>query len=296
MDRLGSGGLTDAMTTTSNSTLVMSGTGKTGSRVAHRLAGRGVRVRLGSRSGRTPFDWDDRGTWPAALAGVSAAYVVYVPDLGIPGAADAVAAFTRVAVDQGLDRLVLLSGRGEAEAQRCEEAVRRSGLEWTVVRAAFFAQNFSEGFLADAVRQGDVALPAGGVAEPVVDVDDIADVAVAALTEPGHGNRVYDVTGPRSLTFADVAARISAAARRDVRYVPVTPERFASAMVADGTPAELAAHLGDLFADIMDGHNAHVGDGVQRALGREPRDFDDFVAAAAAAGIWSPTGVGGLRA
>jgi uncharacterized protein YbjT (DUF2867 family) len=187
--------------------LLTAGTGKTGRRIAARLAGLGVPTRVGSRSGTGsgtwPFDWADLATWPAALAGVEAAYVAYVPDLAVPAAPGAIEAFAAEAARQGVRRLVLLSGRGETEAERCERIVQASGLGATIVRASWFAQNFSEDFLLPDVLGGVVAVPVGDVREPFVDADDIADVAVAALTddrhEGRHEGRVYELTGPRAL-------------------------------------------------------------------------------------------------
>ena len=183
-------------------TLVLGGTGKTGRRVVHRLQTRGVPVRVGSRSGSPRFDWEVPNTWPAVLRGASTVYVTYQPDVAMAGAADAIQSFTDLAVSSGVRRLVLLSGRGESEAVRCEEVVKHSGVEWTVVRASWFNQNFSESFLLESILHGEVALPIGNVGEPFVDADDIADVAVAALTEEGHAGRTYEVTGPRLLTFS----------------------------------------------------------------------------------------------
>src|SRR5262245_20806611 len=140
-------------------TLVLGGTGKTGRRVASRLAASGRPVRIGSRSGHPAFDWNDRGTWSPALEGAGAVYVSYYPDLALPGAADTIGAFARLPVATGASRLVLLSGRGEAEAERAERAVRASGGAVTVLRSAWFAQNFSEDFLRDHVLAGVVALP-----------------------------------------------------------------------------------------------------------------------------------------
>jgi uncharacterized protein YbjT (DUF2867 family) len=274
------------MNETTNLTLITGGTGKTGRRVAERLTARGVPVRIGSRAGTPPFDWQDPGTWPAALSGVDSAYLSYYPDLAFPGAAAAIRSFAELATGRGVRRLVLLSGRGEPEAQRSEEMVRDLPAEWTIVRASMFAQNFSEYFLLDPVRSGVVAFPAGDVAEPFIDVDDIADVATAALTGAGHAGQLYEVTGPRLLTFGEAVAEISAAAGREVRYLPVTPEQYAAALVAEGVPAELAALLGDLFDTVLDGRNAYLADGVQRALGRPPKDFADYARDAAATGAW----------
>ena len=205
-----------------NTTLVLGGTGKTGRRVAERLWALDRPVRVGSRRGTPPFDWDDRSTWAGALRDVGSVYIAYYPDLAFPGAAEAIGAFSRAAVASGVRRLVLLSGR-EAQALPSEEAVRTAGVESTVIRASWFAQNFSEHFLLEAVRAGVIALPAGDVAEPFIDVDDIADIAVAALTEDGHAGELYEVTGPRLLTFADVAAELTLATGREVRYLAVSP-------------------------------------------------------------------------
>lgn len=184
----------------------------------------------------------------------------------------------------GVRRLVLLSGRGEVPTARSEQAVGRAGADWTIVRSSFFAQNFSEDFLTDAVRDGVVAFPAGEVAEPFIDVGDIADVAVAALTDPRHAGQVYEVTGPRLLTFADAVAEIAAATSREVSYVPVIPQDFTSRMVEAGLPDEFATQLTGLFTEVLDGGNAYVTDGVQRAVGCGPRDFADYARAAAATG------------
>ena len=272
----------------SSSTLVVGGTGKTGRRVADRLRAHDLAVRVGSRTADPPFDWDRPDTWEPALHGVDAAYVSYAPDLAFRGAADRVAAFTGLAVDAGVRRLVLLSGRNEEGAQRAERAVERSGVEWTIVRSSVFSQNFSEGFLLESVLAGELAFPAGNVAEPFVDTDDIA---VAALTDDRHAGQCYEVTGPRLLTFADAAAEIGAAAGRDLRYVPITFNVFAAALLDEGLPPDFATELTDLFRGILDGRNASLTDGVQRALGREPRDFRDFARDAAASGIWTADAV-----
>jgi uncharacterized protein YbjT (DUF2867 family) len=287
MDRLSRKDFTDPMTekiqeTETKPTLLLGGTGKTGRRVAERLTARGLPVRIGSRSGEPPFDWDDQATWMPVLQGVGPVYITYFPDLAFPGAAETVGAFAKLAVSNGIRRLVLLSGQGEEGAQVSERAVQDTGADWTIVRCNWFSQNFSEFFLLDAVLTGEIALPAGDVSEPFVDAEDIADVVVAALTDDKHIGHVYELTGPRLLTFSDVAAEISKASNRDVRYVPITVEQYRAALVEHSMPADFA----DLLAEILDGRNAHLRDGVQRALGREPRDFSDYARAAAATGVW----------
>jgi uncharacterized protein YbjT (DUF2867 family) len=267
-------------------TLVLGATGRTGRRVVGRLRARGISVRAGSRAGATPFDWEDEATWASALRGARAAYISYFPDLAAPGAPQAVGALADLAVRCGVERLVLLSGRGEEEAQRAERAVQSAGAEWTVVRCSWFSQNFSESYLLEPVLAGEVVLPAGDVPEPFVDADDIADVAVAALTQQGHAGRLYELTGPRLLTFADAVGEIARASGREIRFVPVTIEQYAGALAEHGLPDDVVALITYLFAEVLDGRNARLADGVELALGRAPRDFADYARRTAATGVW----------
>ena len=267
-------------------TLVLGGTGKTGRRVVERLAARGLPTRVGSRSAEPPFDWENEATWKPALRGVSSAYVTYYPDLAVPGAVAAVRSFADVAIGSGVRRLVLLSGRGEPEAERAEAAVRDSGADLTILRSTWFMQNFSEDYMLEHVLSGEIRLPAGDVPTPFLDADDIADVAVAALTEEGHAGQLYELTGPRSLTFAEAAAEISKASGREIRYVPVSLEEHAAEAAQHGVPAQVVELLTYLFSEVVDGRNADTTDGVRRALGREPRDFRDYARETASTGVW----------
>ena len=271
-----------------NLTLVLGGTGKTGRRVVERLEARGLPVRVGSRSGEPAFDWEQPSSWAPALEGVGAAYVTYYPDLAVPGAAEAVGSLAELAVANGVRRLVLLSGRGEEGAVLGEEAVQQSGADWTIVRSTWFCQNFSESYFLDGLLAGELALPAGDMREPFVDADDIADVAVAALTDERHVGELYELTGPRLLTCADAVGEIAKAAGREIHYVPVALDEFTAALTGQGVPDDVVGLLSYLFGEVLDGRNAHLADGVQRALGREPRDFADYARAAAATDVWSP--------
>jgi uncharacterized protein YbjT (DUF2867 family) len=276
------------MTHNNQQILVLGGTGKTGRRVADRLARLGHRVRIGSRSATPPFDWDDPATWAAAVEGIDAAYVSYYPDVSFPGAAESVRAFARQAADAGVRRLVMLSGRGEPEAEPAEDGVRGSGAEWTVLRCAMFTQNFSEHFLLEPVLDGVIALPAGAVTEPFLDVEDVADVAVAALTTDDHHGRTYELTGPRLLGFAEIAAELSAATGREIVYLPVSPSEYAAGAAAAGVPEEEVGPLTDLFTRIFDGHNAHLSGDIEAVLGRPAGDFADYARRTAATGVWRP--------
>jgi uncharacterized protein YbjT (DUF2867 family) len=288
--------MTNHMHQNDSLTLVLGGTGKTGRRVVERLAARGVPARVGSRSGEPPFDWEDRATWAPALRGVAAVYVSYYPDLAVPSAPAAVGDFAALAVGLGVRRLVLLSGRGEEEAQRAERAVREADADATIVRCSWFSQNFSENFMLDGVLDGVVALPVDDVREPFVDAEDIADVAVAALTEPGHAGQLYELTGPRLLTFAEALQEIADASGRAVRLLPISIEEFAAELARQEVPADVVELLAYLFTEVLDGRNASLADGVERALGRQPRDFRDFARDTADMGVWDVAalpGVGG---
>jgi len=266
--------------------LVIGATGKTGARVASRLEAKGLPVRHGTRRAAIPFDWEAPETWAPALEGVSKAYVTYFPDLAFPGAVEKLAALCEVAKSTGLDHIVLLSGRGEHHAKLGEEVVRSSGIDFTLVRSSWFAQNFSEGYLRDPILAGVLPMPGGAIEEPIIDIDDIADVAVAALTEEGHKGELYEVTGPRLMSFADMAAALSQATGRPIQHIPISFEEF---------HANVAASGGDFVADVftaiaretLDGRNARVCDGVERALGRPPRDFTEYAAGAAKSGAWA---------
>jgi uncharacterized protein YbjT (DUF2867 family) len=267
--------------------LVLGGTGKTGRRVVERLTARGLPVRVGSRSDEPPFDWEDESTWQPALEGVSAVYLTYYPDLAIPGAVEAASSFAELAVKRGVSRLALLSGRGEPEAERAERAVRATGAELTILRSTWFMQNFSEDYMLDHVLSGEIRLPAGDVPTPFLDVDDIADVAVAALTDDRHIGQIYELTGPRSLTFAEAAAEIGQAVGRELRYAPVSLEQHEAELAQHGVAPEVIELLTYLFSEVVDGRNADTTDGVKRALGHEARDFADYARATAATGVWN---------
>jgi uncharacterized protein YbjT (DUF2867 family) len=269
-------------------TVVVTGaTGRTGGRVARAARAAGLTVRAASRA--TGFDWRDRSTWADALRGADAACLAYPTDVGSPEAADAVGRIAREAVALGVRRLVLLSARGEQRALPTEEALRGSGADWTIVQAAWFAQNFSEGPLAEELRLGGgLVFPAAeGVREPFVDVRDIADVVVTALTSGDrYVGREIDVTGPRLLTWGEAIAEISKATGRELTYRPVPARRYREHLTGFGVPPEEADFLVELFEELLDGHNAHLSDGVRGVLGRAPRDFADFAREAAGAGSW----------
>lgn len=265
--------------------LIIGGKGKTGSRVAERLQTKGKEIRFASRS--TGFDWTDRSTWAAALEDASAAYITYYPDLAVKGAPDDIEAFAKLAVSLGVKRLVLLSGRGEPEAQESERRLMNSGADRTIVRASWFNQNFDEGQFQPMILEGEMALPVSTVREPFVDAGDIADVVVAALTDPRHIGELYEVTGPRLLTFAEAIGEISRASGREVAFQTISNEDFVEGLKAADVPSDVAELLVELFTVVLDGRNEYLTDGVERALGRPPKDFADYARDAADRGAWA---------
>ncbi|MGO2369063.1 MAG: NmrA family NAD(P)-binding protein [Serratia sp. (in: enterobacteria)] len=268
--------------------LVLGATGKTGSRVAARLQQLEIPVRAGHRRAAIPFDWQNSTTWHTALQGVKKLYLSFQPDLAVPGAIDTLEHFCQQAVNRGVQKIVLLSGRGEDEARQAEDVVKNSGADWTVLRASWFMQNFSESFILDDLLNGQVYLPPGEIPEPFIDAEDIADAAVAALTQPGHSNTLYELSGPRLMTFAQAVGEIALASGREIHYQQVPVADYVDYLREAQLPAEMIALLEYLFSTVLDGRNASVTDGIQRSLGRAPRDFSAYIADTAASGVWQP--------
>jgi uncharacterized protein YbjT (DUF2867 family) len=257
--------------------LITGGTGKTGSRVAHHLTELGQPFRAVSRHSEPRFDWYDDSTWEGALTGCTSAYVTFQPDIGLPGADGILGAFSRRAVALGCTRLVLLSGRGEDNARRAESAFIAAGADWTILRSAFFFQNFTEAFWADEIAGGSLTIVDNSVGEPFVDADDLADVAVATLLDPVHVGRIHELTGPRLMTFPDVAREIGSAYGRTVTCRQLPVQDYVTELVSAGLPQEDATGLAYVFHEALDGRNAHLDSGVHDVLGREARDFTDFI-------------------
>jgi uncharacterized protein YbjT (DUF2867 family) len=266
--------------------LVIGATGKTGRRVAEKLREKGLSVRAVSRSTEIAFDWNSQSSWAAALEGVTRAYVTYQPDLALPGAVDAIRAFLMAAKTAGVKHVVLLSGRGEEEAEAAEQVLQTSGLDWTVLRASWFMQNFSENFMRDELLSGSLTLPVGQTKEPFIDADDIADVAVAALTQSSHRNRLYELTGPELLSFNGAVSELASATGRELSFYSVSFADYEVALREQALPEDVIALLRYLFTELFDGRNAKVAKGVEEALGRKPRRFADFARKAAEEGAW----------
>jgi len=267
--------------------LIIGKNGKTGSRVNQRLLALGHETRAVSRSSTPIFDWEDTSTWQAAIEGTTTAYVTYQPDLAVPNAEATIKAFVRMAADNGLKHIVLLSGRGEQGAELAEEVLKSSGLSWNIVRASWFCQNFSESFMLEGIIAGELILPAGDTVEPFIDADDIADVAVAALTQPALKNKLFEVTGPRSLSFSQCIAELSEALGRPLKYTQVPVDAYIDVLRKEGVPKDMQWLLHELFTVVFDGRNSNVKHGVDEALGRPATDFKTYVQKTIESGVWN---------
>jgi len=274
------------MKNTSN-ILVIGGTGKTGRKVASKLIALGHNVRIGSRSASPSFDWDNPETWTEALQGMDKVYITFQPDLAVPGALEAIEELTKQAKRCGVKKLVLLSGKGEREAELCEQVVIHSGLDHTIVRASWFNQNFSESFFLEPIVEGFVALPQANVKVPYVDTDDIADVAVSALLNNEHNGKTYQLTGPRSLTFKEVIEEISIVIARNIVFTPIALPAYVNVMKQQGVPDDFVWLIEYLFSEVLGNpNNSEITNDVEKVLGRKPKDFLDYVKETAATGVW----------
>jgi uncharacterized protein YbjT (DUF2867 family) len=268
--------------------LVLGANGKTGKRVVERLQKRNdVEIIMGSRNAKIPFDWENPETWPAVLSGANTVYITFQPDLAIPAATEIIREFTLLATRLGVQKMVLLSGRGEKEAQVCEEIVKASAKEWTIVRASWFNQNFSESFFLEPVLAGFVALPRAEALEPFTDADDIADVVTECLLNDKHNGQTYELTGPELLTFSEAVSIIAKASDRTIQFQPLTLEEYNQMLREYQVPEDYIWLVNYLFEQVLDGRNSSITNDIERVIGRKPTDFGTYAKETAKSGIWN---------
>ncbi len=268
--------------------LVLGGTGKTGRRVVERLTTLGLTIRIGSRSEKPPFDWEKPETWSGVLEGMDIVYITFQPDLAVPGAMKTIKEFTSLAVKSGIQKMVLLSGKGEIEAERCEQVVMNAGADWTIVRASWFNQLFSESFFLDPILASYVALPKTEARIPFVDADDIADVVVESLLDDKHVGQTYELTGPRLLTFKQVTEEISKVTGRDIILDSITVDEYAKMLREYQVPEEIIWLITYLFTEVLVEKNSIVVNDIEKILGRKAKDFTEYARDTAKTGIWNP--------
>jgi uncharacterized protein YbjT (DUF2867 family) len=272
--------------------LVIGGTGKTGKRIVNLLNNLGHHVRVGSRKGNPAFDWHHPEGWSAAVEGMEAIYISYQPDLAVPGALEAIEALVKVAKKSHVKKLVLLSGKGEREAQLCEQLVIHSGLYYTIVRANWFNQNFSENFLVEGILKGHVALPFAEAKIPFVDANDIAEVAVSALTDDKHNGKIYQLTGPERLTFKEAVHMISKASGREIQFTGISVEAYVAAMRQKNVPEDFIWLVEYLFTEVLGNpDNSEITNDIKKVLGRKPIYFKEYVEKSVNNGVWELAGV-----
>ena len=275
---------------TQSNILVIGGTGKTGRKVVEGLKQQNQNVRIGSRNSDLVFDWDNSGTWANVLAGMDKVYIVYYPDLAVPGALEAIKELTEEAKKAGVKKAVLLSGKGEREAERCEQVVANSGLDYTLVRASWFNQNFSESFLLEPILARHVALPMSHVKIPFVDTDDIAEVVVKVLIDDVHNGKTYEVTGPRAITFEEAIKEIAMGLGKEIEFQAVSLEAYNSMMKAAGIPSDYIWLFDYLFKEVLSKEeNQEISADVEKVLGRKATDFREYVQNTLRTGIWNQT-------
>ncbi len=268
--------------------LVIGGTGKTGRKIVSLLSALGHNVRIGSRSAIPSFDWHEPENWSEALEGMDKVYITYQPDLAVPGAKEAIERLVKEAKKSQVKKLVLLSGKGEQEAELCEQLVMKSGIDYTIVRASWFNQNFSENFLLEPILAGFVALPQAHIKIPFVDTDDIAEVAVQALIDDTHNGKIYQLTGPRTLTFKEAIGEIAKACNRTITFLPITVQEYGDGMRKANIPKDFIWLITYLFTEVLGNpNNSEITNDIEKVLKRKPVDFTEYAQKTAAKGIWN---------
>jgi len=268
--------------------LVLGSNGKTGRRVVERLEQvENIEIRLGSRNEKIPFDWEKPQTWEAVLQDIDSVYITFQPDLAIPSAEDSIENFTRLATKSGVQKMVLLSGRGEKEAQLCEEMVKQNAKNWTIVQVSWFNQNFSESIFLDPILAGIVALPRAEALEPFTDADDIADVVTAVLLDDKHNGQTYELTGPKLLTFKQVINEIAEVTGRNITFQSLSLEEYNKMLVEYQVPEDHIWLVNYLFEQVLDGRNSTITSDIEKVLGRKAKDFSAYAKETAQTGIWN---------
>ncbi|MFH6944765.1 NmrA family transcriptional regulator [Flavobacterium sp. FlaQc-50] len=272
--------------------LVLGANGKTGRRVVERLQHlNDIEIIIGSRTAEHPFDWENPETWPAVVEGVHSVYITFQPDLAVPSAPEIITEFTRLANKFGVEKMVLLSGRGEKEAQVCEEIVQSTAKNWTIIRASWFNQNFSESFFLEPILAGFVALPRAEALEPFTDADDIADVVTACLLNNKHNSQTYELTGPRLLTFPEAVKEIAKATDRDIQFQSLTLEEYTQQLREYQVPEDHIWLINYLFEHVLDGRNSSITNDIEKVLNRKATDFSAYAKEIAKTGIWNAVNV-----
>lgn len=272
--------------------LVIGGTGKTGRRVVEQLQKKGIEPRIGSRSATPSFDWDNKDTWVEALNDIEKMYVTYYPDLAVPGAKKAIESLSYLAKEMGVKKMVLLSGKGEAEAEACEKIVMGSGIDYTIVRASWFNQNWSESFFLEPILSGEVALPMSDVLIPFVDANDIAEVVATVLLDDNYNGKIVEVTGPELITFKDIVNTISKISNRTMNLYDITLEQYVEGMKQMQLPEDVVWLIEYLFSHVLTNpENQKITNGIEEVLGRKAKTFLEYAEETAKTEVWNEVSI-----
>jgi uncharacterized protein YbjT (DUF2867 family) len=266
---------------------VTTATGTVGSAVADALVERGVGLRAGVRRPErydgpgdpVAFDFERPETWGRAFKGIDRLLLVRPPTVSTDRITEAADAAVRV----GTEHVVYLSVLGARKNpllphRRIERHLERAPVATTFLRASFFAQNLLE-VHGDGIRERDeLFVPAGSGETSFVDARDVGRVGAACLSEPGHEDRAYDLTGPEALDYDEVARRLSTVLGREITYANPSVLEFVRREYADGRPLPFVLVMLGVYTTARLGLAGRVSDDVERVLGRPPRALEAFAA------------------
>jgi uncharacterized protein YbjT (DUF2867 family) len=268
--------------------LVTTPTGKVGQEVAKQLLATGASVRVGAHTPEkarvlnlngaeiVPFSFEDEASAKAALQNMDALYLAFPSSMS----AEYPKRVIEFAKDAGVKRIVMLSAKGvensEADLRQVEKYLEASGLEYTILRPAWFFQNFNTGQLEYIRQAGAIIEPSGDGKTSFIDTRDIAAVAVKALNENGHHGKAYALTGSKAHDRNEVAKAISDATGNNVVYQSLTDEEFRARANAEQWPVPVMEIMSWLYGGVREGWTQDTTDTVKQLLGREPMSLEQY--------------------
>ena len=280
------GGVGECVTDSTPTVLVTGATGTVGGFVRDALADDECSVRALVRSPdpddpeEIAFDFEKPETWGSAFEGGDRLFLVRPPAIAAVG--DAILPAIDAAGRCGIEHVTLLSVLGAEKNpllphRRIEKHLEASGLDYTFLRASFFMQNFDEVHARDVCEHDELFVPAGGGETSFIDARDIADVAAVTLTESGHRNCAYDVTGPEALDYKEAATVFSDVLGREITYPQPGAVAFARRWLARGEPLGFVLTMVGIYTTARLGLAGRVTGDMRRVLDREPRTLREYV-------------------
>ncbi len=276
-----------------NDTILVTGaSGNAGREVVAALAAGRIVARQPGQNGCPRLDFTDPATWPACLEGVRALFLMRPPP--IADMAKTLIPFVAAARAAGVAHVVFMSVAGADKAawvphHKVEVALAAGPPGWTILRPGFFAQNLADAYLRDIREDARLYVPAGRGQVAFLDLRDLGAVAAQALTDPAaHDRQAYTLTGPRAVTFAEVAALLSAATGRSIHYTAANIPGYVRHLRRRGVPWGAVAVQTYLHVGLRWGQAATVDPILQRVLNRPAGDIATYISDHAA--LWkAPT-------